>query len=521
MKCVDTVSQEQRAGSSPGETEEEQGQDANHSAQFPQANDKPVPDIVIRQRIKWPPASSKCEWKQFDEDVCRILQSTPKGDVDRRMQALSTITISYASERFGYVEKGKKNQPYNKNRRARKIRELRKELKLLKKQYKLASPEESQPLAELRDILRKKLIAIRRAEWHRRRRRERAKNRTAFIANPFGFAKKLLEDKRNGHLESSKKEIDEYLRDTLSDSDRDKELDIINSLVKPATPSVEFDLREPNWKEVQEVIGAARSASAPGPNGVPYIVYKRCPGLLKELWKILRIIWRRGRVAKQWRYASGVWIPKEENSKSIDQFRTISLLNTESKIFFSVMSRRLTKYLLRNDYIDTSVQKGGIGGMPGCLEHTGVITQLLREAKENKGDLAVLWLDLANAYGSIPHKVVEVALDKYHVPSKISDLILDYYDNFKMSFASGEITSDWHRLERGIITGCTISATLFTLAMNMIVKSAEMECRGPTTRTGVRQPAIRAYMDDLTVSTSPVQGCRWILTGLTKLISWA
>jgi hypothetical protein len=41
-----------------------------------------------------------------------------------------------------------------------------------------------------------------------------------------------------------------------------------------------------------------------------------------------------------------------------------------------------------------------------------VVTQLIREAKEGKGDLAVLCLDLTNAYGSIPHKLEETALDQ-------------------------------------------------------------------------------------------------------------
>ena len=52
-------------------------------------------------------------------------------------------------------------------------------------------------------------------------------------------------------------------------------------------------------------------------------------------------------------------------------------------------------------------------------EHTGVVTQLIREAKEGGGDLAVLWLDLTNAYGSIPHKLVEVALEKNNVPQMV------------------------------------------------------------------------------------------------------
>ena len=99
---------------------------------------------------------------------------------------------------------------------------------------------------------------------------------------------------------------------------------------------------------------------------------------------------------EQWRFAEGVWIPKEEGSKSLDQFRLISLLNTESKIFFSLLSRRLSDFFLGNGYIDTSVQKGGVAGMPGCLEHTGVLTQLLREAKESKGDLIMYygWISL-------------------------------------------------------------------------------------------------------------------------------
>ncbi len=115
------------------------------------------------------------------------------------------------------------------------------------------------------------------------------------------------------------------------------------------------------------------------------------------------VVWKRGRIPEQWRVAEGVWIPKEENSTRLDQFCIISLLCVEAKVFFSAVSKRLCTYLAKNTYINTSVQKGGIPGMSGCMEHTGVATQLIREARENKGNLSVLWLDLANAFGSTPH----------------------------------------------------------------------------------------------------------------------
>lgn len=52
--------------------------------------------------------------------------------------------------------------------------------------------------------------------------------------------------------------------------------------------------------------------------------------------------------------------------------------------------------------------------MTGYLEPIGVITQLLREAEEGKGDLVLLWLDLANAYGSVRGKFVGEDLRRYH-----------------------------------------------------------------------------------------------------------
>lgn len=108
-----------------------------------------------------------------------------------------------------------------------------------------------------------------------------------------------------------------------------------------------------------------------------------------------------------------------------------------------------------------------------------------------------------------------------YIPEKITKLIRDYYSSFSLRFTSGATTSAWHRLEKGIITGCTISVALFALAMNMLVKAPEVECRGPKSSSGIRQPPIRAFMDDLTVTTTSVTGCQWLLQGLERIITWA
>lgn len=62
-------------------------------------------------------------------------------------------------------------------------------------------------------------------------------------------------------------------------------------------------------------------------------------------------------------------------------------------------------------YLDITFQNGGIPGSSESLQDTGVLSQLTCKAKEKKGGLTVVCLDLANAYGSIPYHLIQVALD--------------------------------------------------------------------------------------------------------------
>lgn len=72
-------------------------------------------------------------------------------------------------------------------------------------------------------------------------------------------------------------------------------------------------------------------------------------------------------------------LKKRTLKQGIKQFRTISLLNTEDKISLGILAKRLTPFMLVSGYMDTSVQKGGVPGVSGCLEHTSVNTKIIEE----------------------------------------------------------------------------------------------------------------------------------------------
>ncbi len=201
--------------------------------------------------------------------------------------------------------------------------------------------------------------------------------------------------------------------------------------------------------------------------------------------------------------------------------REREIYSAECKIFFSVLAKRMSTYIIENGYVNTSIQKGGIPRFAGCLEHTGVLCQMIHEARAKKGDLTVVWLDLANAYGSIPHNLIRTALKYYHIPDHIMVMISSYLDGIKLRFKMKNYITQWQHLERGIVTGCTVSPTLFIMGMNLIIKTGEKETRGPMMDSGNRQPAIRCYMDDHTVTTFYHVQARWVLTKLDKAAKWA
>lgn len=52
----------------------------------------------------------------------------------------------------------------------------------------------------------------------------------------------------------------------------------------------------------------------------------------------------------------------------------------------------MTRYMLQltNNYVDIVVQKGGVLGESGCIEHTSVPTQIIREVREGYRESAVI-----------------------------------------------------------------------------------------------------------------------------------
>ena len=207
--------------------------------------------------------------------------------------------------------------------------------------------------------------------------------------------------------------------------------------------------------------------------------------------------------------ADGIYLSKNKKLENLGQFQSISLLNIDGKIMSGIIAKRIISFVRNNGYVDESVMKAGIPQIPGCVEHTYAIWEEIRSAKEEKSDISVIWLDLANAYGSVPHAMIEEAMDFFWFPNELQEIIMSYYNNFQMRFTTGTFTTDWQRLDKEISAGCTISVVLFILVMETMLKSVV-----------VMKPTLKAFMNDIIVLAKCQEDANRVLRRVDQLITW-
>ena len=141
------------------------------------------------------------------------------------------------------------------------------------------------------------------------------------------------------------------------------------------------------------------------------------------------------------------FIPKTKTPcpSNITDFCPLLLLNVEGKLFFNLISKGLVNCkITNNNLINTSVQKGCMNKVQGCWEHMSIMWPALKEACSTRSSLANIWLDIANSYGSIPHRLLCFALERYGVDPHWISLIKMYYSGTYSCSFSQSAQRSWH-----------------------------------------------------------------------------
>ena len=313
-----------------GKTPNDTGPDSHHSSKCVRVSG--LTEDPPWARIKFPRGNDRNGWDGLDDDLKRDLKKILKRDDS--MKSFTDCIYGKCLERYGLVA-----EKLQKSRRQHELELLKGEKKVLRHRWKSAKEEEKVGLSVLWEELKERVRNLRRAESIRQKNYERRKAHRRFFSDLYRYGKALLDPPKSGELKVNMGELEEHLTNTYSDDFHHIPRQVRWDIPVVPLPVSVFSLASPSLEEVRRVIRKARNRSAPGPNGVPYLLYKRRPKVLYLLHSLIEKAWQSGKVDDEWKVAEGVYIPKERDSHSLSQFRLISLLNVEGKVFFPSLRR--------------------------------------------------------------------------------------------------------------------------------------------------------------------------------------
>ena len=177
-----------------------------------------------------------------------------------------------------------------------------------------------------------------------------------------------------------------------------------------------------------------------------------------------------------------------------------------------------------NKYINGRIQKGFIDEVPGCLEHTTLTFEALKDAKSSGRSICVTWLDLQNAFGSVRHSLIDFALERYHLPQCFRAIIASYYSNLHAQVTTRHWSTNPFPYQIGVFQGCTISPYLFDTVFQMLIDVIEQDkfqamgyCFYSSPTTSLLSSA---YADDLQITTKHARENQLLLDVTDEFLQW-
>ena len=292
------------------------------------------------------------------------------------------------------------------------------------------------------------------------------------------------------------------------------------------SPSVTFNTDEISTNEIMHVIQNTKSrSSASLLDGISYKIRKKCPSLVPALCHIYNLCWESASVPQAWKKAVVRLIPKSSASACPSDpanFRPIALKSCIGKVFTSILKNRFLSFMLQNGYMDTDIQKAFLSGIPGCAEHHCKLASVIKDATVKHRSLSVCWLDLANAYGSVPHGLIQFALQHYNTPLQFTNTVSSLYSGLSAAITAGSWATPFVPLQTGVYQGDPLSVVVFNTIMCTLIDALKpLKHLGYNLSGSKHLVHLLQYADDTCLVGDGPSSCQELLKQVERWLQWS
>ena len=267
---------------------------------------------------------------------------------------------------------------------------------------------------------------------------------------------------------------------------------------------------------MRETIKKLPTKKTPGEDGVSYDSIKaNSRKLIPALTAIFNVCITHRRVPTAWKNGIITLLPKTLTpSLDITEWRPISLLLSSYKIFMSVIQKRIMPWIVETQRLSKR-QKGAIP-RNGLQEHVFCLKSAIRDFTHLSQSQFVLFIDLADAFGSIDHFFMINSLEKAGYPKYIVDLTRDIYTDSKFVVKTQNGTTAAINRKVGIVQGCPWSVICFEQGIDPWLRLVD----GNNQNIQIPAP-IQSYVDDISMTVKSEQQLKEIAVKTNNFVNTA
>ena len=144
----------------------------------------------------------------------------------------------------------------------------------------------------------------------------------------------------------------------------------------------------------------------------------------------------------------------------------------------------------------------------------------------NKRNLVVVWVDLADAFGSVKHQLIFFAMEYFGISKSVIDFFKFYYSKLRVQIRVKDELTEPVDFESGVFQRCVVSPTLFNLVFQLL--AATLACsKEEAYRFSLKNAEekidllLAAFADDLQITISTKAGSKVLIKQLSRFLSWS
>ena len=239
-------------------------------------------------------------------------------------------------------------------------------------------------------------------------------------------------------------------------------------------------------EELADAMQELKSNAAPGPDGFPAILLKRCS---KALSPPLATIWRKslsiGEIPGVCKTATITPIHKGKSKAVAKNYRPVALTSHLIKVFEKVVRKHIVEFMQDNNLFNNS-QHGFLGGR-SCLSQLLIHFDRITCELENGKGVDVVYLDFAKAFDKVDHGITLNKLASTGIKGNLGHWLFSFLTNRTQSVLVEGRKSRPQPVLSGVPQGSVLGPLLFLVLIGDIdrnIASSFLSSFADDTRVG-------------------------------------